>query len=430
MTRETKVGLLVGMGVILLIGIIISDHLSVVQQQNPAEQMTRFADRAQDSITRIDPPAPSAPPAASAPPVLAEAPTTAAAMRAPQASVLQRVQAVPTPQELSDPNWQPAPDPRGGAGDLSSQQELPLAYRLDRQAPTAEIAQSASPLQTPRIEAGSGPRTGGPRVPMSLEDTSVTQSSQPAQAEIAPLPAPRPASASAAGPGSAIIHYVQPGETLYQIAQKYYGNGEYWRTIAEHNPGRVKPNGQVNQNVRLVVPNRAGLAALGDAFIPVGRAMPHRLTPAVVPDPPKTITVEAGDTLSKLASEHLGSATRWRELFEANKDKLDRPESLRAGMTLELPQPSPPSPRASTQSRVTPSPLRVLAPPVTQTEPRTAEAAGFEAYVVEPGDSLYAIAASQLGDGKRWREVYQANRNRLADPDAVVVGQTLKIPNE
>src|SRR5687768_7870420 len=37
MTRETKIGLFVGMGVIILVGILISDHLSVAQRQQQPE---------------------------------------------------------------------------------------------------------------------------------------------------------------------------------------------------------------------------------------------------------------------------------------------------------------------------------------------------------------------------------------------------------
>src|SRR6266498_2164902 len=49
MARETKVGLLVGMGIILLIGIIVSDHLSVVHHQSPAP-MEGFANGAQAGV--------------------------------------------------------------------------------------------------------------------------------------------------------------------------------------------------------------------------------------------------------------------------------------------------------------------------------------------------------------------------------------------
>ena len=49
MARETKVGLLVGMGIILLIGIIVSDHLSVVHHQQAAP-MEGFGNVAQNSV--------------------------------------------------------------------------------------------------------------------------------------------------------------------------------------------------------------------------------------------------------------------------------------------------------------------------------------------------------------------------------------------
>src|SRR5690606_20668377 len=45
--------------------------------------------------------------------------------------------------------------------------------------------------------------------------------------------------------GSEIIHYVQRGETLTEIARKYYGDGQYWRSLAEFNRDVVGPEGQV-----------------------------------------------------------------------------------------------------------------------------------------------------------------------------------------
>ncbi|GGZ80221.1 N-acetylmuramoyl-L-alanine amidase [Streptomyces echinoruber] len=47
-------------------------------------------------------------------------------------------------------------------------------------------------------------------------------------------------------------------------------------------------------------------------------------------------------------------------------------------------------------------------------------------YTVRSGDTLWSIAASQLGDGNRWREI--AALNHLQDPDDLSVGQTLKLP--
>jgi nucleoid-associated protein YgaU len=52
----------------------------------------------------------------------------------------------------------------------------------------------------------------------------------------------------------------------------------------------------------------------------------------------------------------------------------------------------------------------------------------FEIVVVERGDSLGTIAKHHLGDPKRWKEVYGANRDKLADPDRIYCGMTLRVP--
>src|ERR1700742_3420494 len=53
----------------------------------------------------------------------------------------------------------------------------------------------------------------------------------------------------------------------------------------------------------------------------------------------------------------------------------------------------------------------------------------FGEYEVQPGDSLTAIA-KKVVDGKLTHEqIFEANRDILADPDSVQVAQRLKIPN-
>lgn len=49
-------------------------------------------------------------------------------------------------------------------------------------------------------------------------------------------------------------------------------------------------------------------------------------------------------------------------------------------------------------------------------------------YTVKPGDSLWAIAKRTLGDGSRWKEIYNANRSIIgADPNVLKPGQQLRI---
>jgi len=48
-------------------------------------------------------------------------------------------------------------------------------------------------------------------------------------------------------------------------------------------------------------------------------------------------TVQAGDTLSKLAKAHLGDAKRYMEIFNLNKDVLKNPDLIKVGQKLQLP---------------------------------------------------------------------------------------------
>jgi nucleoid-associated protein YgaU len=50
-----------------------------------------------------------------------------------------------------------------------------------------------------------------------------------------------------------------------------------------------------------------------------------------------TYTVQAGDTLSKIAKEHLGSANAYMKIFELNKDQLSDPDKIKPGQVLKLP---------------------------------------------------------------------------------------------
>jgi outer membrane protein OmpA-like peptidoglycan-associated protein/LysM repeat protein len=51
----------------------------------------------------------------------------------------------------------------------------------------------------------------------------------------------------------------------------------------------------------------------------------------------KEYTIKKGDTLSKIAQEHMGNAGRWKYLYELNKDKIKSPNKLKVGQTIIIP---------------------------------------------------------------------------------------------
>jgi len=63
-------------------------------------------------------------------------------------------------------------------------------------------------------------------------------------------------------------------------------------------------------------------------------------------------------------------------------------------------------------------------------EAKAEEEAEAEIYVVQAGDTLSKIAGQLLGDPKRWKEIWAANKDLIKDPDLIQVGWKLRIPKE
>lgn len=51
----------------------------------------------------------------------------------------------------------------------------------------------------------------------------------------------------------------------------------------------------------------------------------------------QSYTVQKGDSLSKIAKQHLGDANAWKTIFEANRDVLKDPDKIIPGQTLRIP---------------------------------------------------------------------------------------------
>lgn len=66
---------------------------------------------------------------------------------------------------------------------------------------------------------------------------------------------------------------------------------------------------------------------------------------AALPEPPAAeaplatfYVVKAGDTLSKIAKQHYGNASKYTEIFEANKPMLKHPDKIYPGQSLRIPK--------------------------------------------------------------------------------------------
>jgi len=116
-------------------------------------------------------------------------------------------------------------------------------------------------------------------------------------------------------------------------------------------------------------------------------------------------TVQAGDTFASISKKFYGTKSKWRIIFDANKEQASAPEKLRAGTVLVI----PPLEKSAALSLD-----QALEVPGT--------------YVVQPGDTLSSIATKLYGSPTKWRKIYEANSEILPDPSTLRVGQRLRIP--
>ncbi len=121
------------------------------------------------------------------------------------------------------------------------------------------------------------------------------------------------------------------------------------------------------------------------------------------------------DTIEALRSEN---EQLKRQLVSA-RTRLNEPAEEQ--VAYQAPPPSQPvrTLRADTTSRV--EPLRP--------EPAPEQATSQRRYTIQSGDSLYKISRQVYGDGSRWREILNANRDVIPTAESSLqVGVSIRIP--
>jgi len=130
---------------------------------------------------------------------------------------------------------------------------------------------------------------------------------------------------------------------------------------------------------------------------------------------PAVIEVVPDDDPWTLAATHLGDGARWKELWDANRDRL-QPDGNRwtvahhiePGWTLVLSGAHPPAPVPALDARI----------------------------AVVAGDTAWDLAEAHLGDGHRWTDLFDANRDlpqpdgrTWTDPELLRPGWQLTLPS-
>ena len=128
-----------------------------------------------------------------------------------------------------------------------------------------------------------------------------------------------------------ITYTIQPGDTLWKIAAKYFGDGNQWRKILEDNKATIKnPNRiYVGQVIIInVISNGTGADT---------SAANATASESLVNAENGTYTVQTGDTMWKISKKLYGTGIFWRRLFNANKDTITDASRIYVGQTIKIP---------------------------------------------------------------------------------------------
>ena len=112
-----------------------------------------------------------------------------------------------------------------------------------------------------------------------------------------------------------VLRKVERGDSWWKLAEIYLGNGARWRELRGMNVADTRPPELLLLGSTVLVPAEV-----------VGRGRPVE----------KSVTVQKGDTLWRMARKHLGRGAAWKCLMEANPE-LGVPERLPIGQKVLLP---------------------------------------------------------------------------------------------
>lgn len=348
-TREHKLALIIGFSLVLVVGVLISDHFSKARSQQVATEITPgtesvFGTGTQD--LRVVTAAPTSGATITTDPTASMAGAQITTPDSPlPATSAQRFSAAPTDQAIVMGNAPAAPT-ESLVDRVINDQSIALAGSSSVQEPGAvrPIGRDGQPTPMPLDLSPVSPVMGSPSPEASVRQTpSVPPSAAPREEQINGVPR-----------SMMKRHDVREGESIYRIAQTAYGDGKLWTKLVEYNKGKISSNGSVRQGVTLLLPPREALLGKPLPAAPT-ESEPMRKSPStpgkpqskpepsrVDPQPEravasKTYTVQRGDSLSDIAKKTLGSARRWNEIVDLNKDVLDDENTLVVGLTLKLP---------------------------------------------------------------------------------------------
>lgn len=151
---------------------------------------------------------------------------------------------------------------------------------------------------------------------------------------------------------------------------------------------------------------------------------------------PKIYVVSEGDNLADIAKKFYGVLEGNKRknitlIFEANRQLLKSADEIYIGQKLIIPALNLTQDQGE-NDQIFSSDLfekvKSIGRNLLADSPEAFKADQSKQYVVREGDSLWLIAAEQLGNGSRYTEISKLNADVLEDEDSLAVGMRLRLP--
>ncbi|MGR3318377.1 MAG: GNA1162 family protein [Candidatus Anammoxibacter sp.] len=126
------------------------------------------------------------------------------------------------------------------------------------------------------------------------------------------------------GDNKILKYVVRPGDTLYKIAEKFYGKGSRWKDIKQVNENLKESNLRIGQEI--IVPDIPILDNLDDVAL-FKDSTAKRIA----------YKIKWGDSLYKIATALYNNGKRWDIIYENNRNTIKSTTDLPVGQVLILP---------------------------------------------------------------------------------------------
>jgi nucleoid-associated protein YgaU len=167
-----------------------------------------------------------------------------------------------------------------------------------------------------------------------LEDVQVVQNIPTVQEIVVSVPEEESQTSTYAAYKEPVYYKVQSNDNLFKIAREHYGDGQKWIKIFEANSDSMPDSNSLYVGQVILIPDISAEKESNVGFLAQVSGRVDKERPVNV----DTHTVKAGDTLYRIAEEYYDDASVWTMILEANEDTLEDEGSLIKGQVLILPR--------------------------------------------------------------------------------------------